>query len=360
MDRIKRLFEYLKDKKLDGVVLSKQPTMFYFTGFSGDESFAIIKPSGKPIILTDARYTLWAKEEAKNAIIYTRKGTMTELLEKVINKHHLNHIGFVGEEVSVAELKKLRAKIKKTKWTEIKKDNILSLRAIKDEREIRQIKRAIKIAEESFIELLGKIRPDWSERKTANELEYIMKSKGAERVAFDIIVSAGKNSAKPHAKVGETKLGKGRPIIIDFGAVAGGYCCDLTRTIWIGKMSKNFEKMYKVCLEVQLKAIDKVKAGTKCSDIDKSVRRTIGSFGFGKFIAHSAGHGFGLEVHEKPILSIKTDNRETLESNQTITIEPGIYIPNIGGIRIEDNMIVKKNRAEVISNLPKEIKSIVI
>ncbi len=353
--RIKNLFRK-KQIRTQTLLLTCQPNIFYFTGFTGDDSWAIISPK-RTIILTDGRYELQAHQQCPTAKIVIRTGAMTKEFAKVIKKHKIQSLAIVAEEISLALMSKIKKSCAELKIKRISDHIISDSRQIKSQSELKAIKKAIVIAEKSFLESIKQIKAGMSERKLAALLEYKMKTNGAEKSAFDIIVACGKNAAKPHAETSNAKLKPNQPIVIDFGARYKGYCSDLTRTIWLGKMPERFKRLYGICLDAQLAAIAAVRAGIEVAEVDKQARDIIESAGYGKYFNHSVGHGIGLEVHEGPVLSQRI--KQKLEAGMVITVEPGIYIPGKGGIRIEDNVLVTEQGFKVLSTLPKQINEVI-
>jgi len=353
-----RIAELFKEKEIrsQAVLLTNQPNILYFTGFTGDDSWALISPK-RTIIITDGRYQLQAHQQCPAAKIVIRTGAMTEAFSKVIRKHKIQSLAVIAEEISLALMGRIRKSCSGLTIKKVSNRIISKLRQIKSQSELKSIKKAIAIAEKSFIESIEQIKAGMSERELSALLEYRMKLNGAEKAAFDIIVACGKNSAKPHAETSNTRLKPNQPIVIDFGARYKGYCSDLTRTIWLGKMPEYFKKLYKVCLEAQLEAIAIVAPGIEVGEVDKQARKIIESAGYGRYFNHSLGHGIGLDVHEGPVLSQRI--KQKLKPGMVITIEPGIYMPGKGGIRIEDDVLVTEQGCKVLSTLPKQINDVI-
>ncbi len=353
--RIKKLFETAKISA-NSILLTKQPNILYFTGFTGDDSWAIINPK-KTIIITDGRYDIQAHQQCPSANIIVRTGPITDALNRTLKKHKIKSTAIISEEISLALMSKLKKQTENISIKKISQELISTLRECKTKDEIKNIKKAIKIAQISFTQAIREIKIGITEREFAALLEYKMKLNGAEKSAFDIIVAHGKNSAKPHAQASNNKLKPNQPIVIDFGAQYNGYCSDLTRTLWLGKMPEYYRKLYRICYKAQQQAISAIKSGISVSDIDKQAREIIERAGYGKYFTHSTGHGLGLDVHEMPIISQRV--KQNLKEGMIITIEPGIYIPGKGGIRIEDDILVASQGCKVLSTLPKEIDDVV-
>ena len=356
-DRVDRLFGLKAVHRLPAVLVTTQPDVFYFTHFTGDDSWALLTPR-KTTIFTDGRYTLQAQQQAPHARTIVRKGPMVKYLIGALKKSGIRRVGFVAEDVSVDLMDRLHQSGKAVTWRSVAKNNILELRQIKSATELSRIRQALTIAQKSFLGLLRHLKPGMTEAQAAAELEYRMRSAGAEKSAFDIIVADGRNSAKPHASATSAKLRAGQPIVIDFGARVGQYCCDLTRTVWLGTMSPRFREIYKICLEAQWAAIARIRTGVPAAEIDQAARKVIARAGYGRYFVHSVGHGIGLDVHEPPALHAKSD--AILQDGMVVTVEPGIYIPGTGGVRIEDDVLVQSRGCRVLSDLPKDIDHVVL
>lgn len=355
--RLSALFQTKSCRRLPAVLLTEQPDVFYFTGFTGGDSWAVLTPR-KATIITDGRYALQARQQAPNARTVVRRDSIVACLAAVLKKSAIRRIGFIADQVAVGLHDKLTQACKRIIWRPAHHHTLLELRQIKSPPELARIRKALAVAQSSFRDLLNDLKPGLTERQVAADLEYRMRSAGADKSAFDIIVACGKNAAKPHATTTSAKLTAGKPIVIDFGAAVGQYCCDLTRTVWLGKMSKKFRDIYKICLEAQAEAIAAVKPGVRASDVDKIARTVISRAKCGKYFVHSLGHGFGLDVHEWPVLQGRSET--VLQPGMVVTVEPGIYVPSVGGVRIEDNVLVTARGCTVLSDLPKCIDDVIL
>jgi Xaa-Pro aminopeptidase len=355
-NRIRRLFAAEEYRKLSAILLTKQPNIFYFTGFTGEDSWALLTPQ-KTILITDGRFDIQSRQESPQAKIFLRKGLIVEALSTVLKSCRYGKIGLIAEEISLALMSRLEKATKKSLWRGVSGSPVLDLRQIKEADEIACIKKALVIAQTAFLDLLDDLEPGRTEKDVAAELDYRMRAYGAEKIAFDTIVACGSNAAKPHARLSDRKFTAGKSIIFDFGAVVGGYCCDLTRTITLGKMPPCLKEIYSVCLEAQLAAIAAVKPGIPAAEVDQAARAIISRAGFGDYFNHGLGHGIGLEIHEGPVLSGKS--RQILEPGMVVTVEPGIYIPEKGGVRIEDDVLVTATGGLVLSSLPKGLDEVV-
>jgi len=233
---------------------------------------------------------------------------------------------------------------------------VSELRQRKDKQELTSLRKAIKRAEESLRELKKYIRPGARERDLGLMLEMLMREKGARRAAFDTIVASGPNGAMPHASVSDRRIRKGDLVTIDFGAEADGYFCDITRTYCVGKPTARQREIHGLVLEAQTKAIESVRAGMSCKAVDAVARDTIKGAGHGEHFGHGTGHGIGLMVHEGP--SVSPLSKDTVEQDMVFTIEPGVYIPGWGGVRIEDMVLVTERGAKLLTALPRELEGL--
>jgi len=349
--RIKNLFHFKEFAKLQAILITSQPNIFYFSNFTGHDSWLILTPR-KTTLITDGRYTLQAEQECPQARIVVRSGSIVDEFAKVVDKLALKKIGFFAEDMSVGLLNKLSAASKRLHWQALASTFVSSLRQIKSPDEIHRMKKALMIAEEAFTGLIEDLKPGVTENQVAAELEYRMRMLGAETASYDTIVASGANAPKPHARTSDAKIVPGKSIVFDFGALADGYCSDLTRTIYLGKMPPAFKDVYKVCLEAQVAAIQTIRPGIRASEVDAVARTIITKAGFGQYFNHGTGHGLGLEVHEQPVLNRLSD--QILQPGMVVTVEPGIYLPGKGGVRIEDDVLVTQKGFAVLSSLPKE------
>ena len=263
-------------------------------------------------------------------------------------------IGFEGNFFTFDEYEKLKEKIPDV---ELKSVEINSLRQIKDAAEIFCIRRACEIADKSFAEILKFIKAGVREFEVAAELEHIMRKFGAERAAFDTIVASGIRGSLPHGRATDKIISEGEFVTLDFGAVFNGYHSDMTRTICVGRASNRQREIYNAVLDAQLYALEVIKVGDGGKAIDEKVRERLKNSGYGENFVHGLGHSLGLEIHEEPRLSPRS-TCESLEENMIVTDEPGVYIPNFGGVRIEDTVLVTANGAETLTKSPKNLLEI--
>lgn len=341
MDKTSKILKYLGEKNIDAVIITKPSNMRYFTNYCGDTGQIIITKNNDKVLITDSRYTTQASVET-NDIEVVDVGTLRNYgsaLNKFLDKFGVKVVGIESSFISYSMYKSYKNELKNKELIELEED-LDKLRRIKTEEEIKYLEMAEHIGDIAFSKIIDIIKPGMTEIEIANHIEFIMKSNGALKTSFDTIVASGENSSKPHAIPSNRKVGKGDFITMDFGCIYEGYCSDMTRTVIIGEPTKEQRKVYDTVLEANLKALEAIKAGVIGSDIDKIARDIIYNAGYeGKF-GHGLGHSVGLEVHENPRFS-PTCNEEILE-NVIMTVEPGIYLENKYGVRIEDMILVTK------------------
>ncbi len=342
----------LKRRGVDGFLVTDIHNIRYLTGFSGSSSLILIT-GGKNIFVTDFRYKEQVDKEIKDWDIILERQEMVTTIKKLSRKIGIKKIG-IESSVSYEFFRKL------SRYLNLKsfKGLIERLRAVKDSGEMHLIKEAVKRAESAFLEVRPYIKQGIKERAIALRLEESLKKKGCRRIPFDIIVASGPNSAMPHARPTERKLTEGDLVILDWGGEADGYFSDMTRTFLLGKGNNinKKKKIYKSVLGANQRAISIVSSGTDSKVLDSSAREVIKKAGYGEFFGHGTGHGIGLQVHELPRIS--WSKKEIIQENMVFTIEPGVYLPGIGGVRIEDIVVVKAGGHEVLTTLPKKLEII--
>lgn len=348
--RLKNLEKIFSTEEILAVLVSKAANIFYLSGFRGDSSVLLISKNCRKLI-TDSRYIEQAKIQAKNfEIVQQTEGLFPKIVEEIKNLG-AKEIGFEGNTMTFAEYNYLDENLPDVALKSVELD---SLRQIKDSAEIFLIRRACEIADKSFAEILNFIKPGKTEREIAAELENFMRKFGAEKNSFDTIVASGVRGSLPHGIASEKKISEGELVTLDFGAIYQGYCSDMTRTVGVGKISDEWKKIYNSVLQAQLHGLKIIKTGVSGKFADEEVREKLKSAGLGDFFSHALGHSLGIEIHEEPRLS-RLSKCERLEPNMIVTDEPGIYIPNVGGIRIEDTVLVTENGAESLTKSPKNL-----
>lgn len=343
---------FKKFKGVDAVVLSSASNTFYLAEY--ESSFAtIILCSQGGFYLTDTRYI----EEATSAlsgvecVAVTYKG-LYEKLNELLDGIGAKNIGFENSSITFDAYSALSAALTGKQLIGIE-EQMLAIRAVKTSAELKLIKKAAAINDRAFARLLKKVKAGVTERQLAYELEYQFRKLGADGTAFETIVAFGDNTSKPHAHISERKLQSGMPITIDFGCKYQGYCSDITRTFCFGQPDKQFIDVYNAVLNANIEGIKAVKAGVSASSIDGVCRDYLKSLDYDKYFIHSTGHGVGIDIHEAPTLNALSN--EVLKRNMVVTIEPGVYIPGFGGVRVEDLLIVTSDGSTVISHTDKKL-----
>ncbi len=348
--RIENLYKKLDAEEIDAVIISKAANVFYFSGFRGDSTILLIGKNFRKLI-TDSRYTEQAKLQTKNFEIVKQEDGLFKKLIDEIKSCGAKKFGFEGRVLTFDEYTNLKENLSNV---ELKSVELDSLRQIKDAAEISNIRRACEIADKAFAEILNFIKPNVSENEIAAELEYLMKKFGAEKNSFDTIVASGVRGSLPHGIASDKKISAGEFVTMDFGAIFNGYCSDMTRTIFVGKADNKQKNLYNAVLAAQLHGLQCIKVGASGKAVDAAVREYLKTFDLEKYFTHGLGHGVGIEIHEEPRLS-KLSKCENLLANMIVTDEPGIYIENVGGIRIEDTVLITEGNAETLTNSPKKL-----
>jgi Xaa-Pro aminopeptidase len=356
-DKLRKL---LKEKSLDALLVTEERNVTYLTGFTGDSSFLVIGPKARrgtgELLLTDHRYTEQLETECPGLELAVRGPGVkqADFTGDTLARLKPPSLGVESDAMSVGMFEKLREKLKSTKLA-LTENLVESLREIKDRGEIDEIREAVRIAERAFAVIRNTLRPERSEKEVADELEYQIRLFGGTCGAFPSIIGVGPRAALPHGRpVQGSKIGDYDFVLIDWGARGRLYHSDLTRVLTTGKLSPKLQKVYAVVLAAQRAAIDAIRHGAIMKDVDATARGVIDRAGFGKCFGHSLGHGIGLAVHEQPRLA--PDQDRPLAAGMVVTVEPGIYVPGWGGVRIEDDVLVTKDGCDVLTSVPKEIE----
>jgi Xaa-Pro aminopeptidase len=334
----------------DALLITDIENVRYLTGFTGS-SGSLLATRGGGTFFTDSRYTEQAGREVRGVEVREYKKRFPELASAIIEER-FKRVGFEDSDLTCQGYRELKRGLKGVRLVPLK-DKLSPLRSRKSKDEIVLISKAVEIASSAFESLLPSIRPGAREDDLAVELECLMRKGGAEGLSFDVIVASGSRSAMPHGKASRKTIRSGDPVVIDFGARYRGYHSDETVTVFIGKVSDRHRKVYDTVKGAHDRAIDTVRPGVRLSDIDRAARDFIEKEGFGKYFGHGTGHGVGLNVHEWPTIS--KDSKGVAEEGMVFTIEPGIYIPKAGGVRIEDMVVVTKGGCRVLTRIPKEL-----
>ena len=348
-DKLRRL---VKKSQAEALLVTNFTNVTYLTGFSGDDSFLVLLPD-RAVLLSDPRYTTQLAEECPDVEREVRRqGTsILRSVSKVAGRAKLRSLAVESQSMTMALHAAIVEALPKVEL--VPSDGLVEqLRMIKDRYEIASLRRAVGAAERAFAVVRAGLRGDMTERAVAHELENRIRSFGGLGCSFTPIVAVGPRAALPHARATDVRLAEHGLLLIDWGAdAADGYKSDLTRVLVTGKISPKLERIYRVVLKAQQRAIAAIRPGALASDVDATARKVIADAGFGKYFGHGLGHGVGLDIHEGPRLS--GSNPEPLKAGMVITVEPGIYLPGTGGVRIEDDILVTRDGHEVLTSVPK-------
>lgn len=348
MKKIKKVHSLMEELGVDGLLIEKSENRHYLSGFTGTAG-RILFTEKKDYFLTDFRYVEQAAEETEGFDILQINKGFEERLNEILQENRVKKMGFEARAVSYEQFLKYRDNLG-VGLVETR-DLIERLRMVKDSNELEKIRKAVEITDQAFEHILGFIKPGISEREIALELEFFMKKKGAERNAFDFIVASGKRSSLPHGVASEKKIENGDFVTMDFGSFYQGYCSDMTRTVVVGEATARQREIYNIVLKAQLEVIKQVRAGMSCKEIDGIARDIIAEAGYRDNFGHSLGHGIGLEIHEDPRVSFTSE--DILKKGMIVTDEPGIYLPEWGGVRIEDDLLITETACEVLNKAEK-------
>lgn len=352
LSHVEKLRKALGMQQGEGVLVYNPSNMFYLSGYRG-EGLVLITPAGQYVV-TDFRYTEQAEAEAPGfTVCMTDAGKSHEkICAELCAQQQIAKLWYEADEVTVSTFAKCQREMPQLAFEPIE-NAITTLRELKDEQELALIAKACEITGDSFERVLSFIKEGMTEREIALFLDFDMMSHGAEKSSFSTIVAAGAHGSLPHAVPGEYRIRKGDMITMDFGARFGNYCADMTRTVALGEPSAEMKHVYEVVLEAQKRAQDAVKAGVVCSQIDAIARNYIDSCGYQGRFGHGLGHAVGIDIHESP--RFNTVCGEVTKVGQVMTVEPGIYLPGIGGVRIENSVVVRENGCDVLTKPTREL-----
>ncbi len=346
----------------DGLLIGSSPNRRYLSGFRGSAGWLLITPS-EALLAVDFRYVEQAKQEATGLEILHISGGLTAWLPGLISKLRISRLGFEADHLSYSTYQTI-VQLAKTAALPFKllpvKNIVESLRMLKDKTELAAIEKACKIADEAIRDLAARLQAGASEKQVAWDLESLLRQKGSDTLPFEIIVASGPNAALPHAQPSDRLICEGETVIIDFGARCGGYCSDMTRTFMIGQQTEKFNTVYNIVLGAQMTALSVIEKGMSARSADGLARGMIENAGYAEFFGHGLGHGVGLETHESP--SIGTLSDDILQDDMAFTIEPGIYLPGWGGVRIEDTVTITEGRLRTLTHASKNahIREVII
>nr|WP_297506151.1 Xaa-Pro dipeptidase PepQ [Thermococcus sp.] len=346
--RIEKLREFIAGKELDGILITHRPNLYYFTGSSPVlGGYLVVTPDEAVFLVPELEYEE-ARETSKVPVEKFKTGK--ELYER-LSSFKLRKLGIEGR-TSFSTIKTLKEKASVEDFTAVD-DVIKELRIIKTPEELEVIERACRIADQAMMVALEEISEGRREREIAAKMEYAMKMNGAEKPAFDTIIASGWRSALPHGIASDKRIERGDLVVIDEGALYGHYNSDMTRTIVVGSPNEKQKEIYEIVLEAQRKGVEEARPGITAKELDTLVRDVIAEYGYGDYFIHSTGHGVGLEIHEWPRVSQQDET--VLKPGMVITVEPGIYIPKFGGVRIEDTIVITEKGARRLTKTEREL-----
>lgn len=350
MQKLKSLQTILKEKNLDALLITNPVNRRYITGFTGTAGVVLISEN-HAYLITDFRYIEQANEQAPYFKVVEHKKSIESDVNRLLKQLNISKLGFERNDVTYALYERYNEMfdVNLTPVSGI----VESIRITKSDEEISIMKEAAGIADKAYEHIQSYIKPGVKELDIANELEFFMRKQGAASSSFDIIVASGHRSALPHGVASEKKIEQGELVTLDYGAVYKGYCSDITRTLAVGEINEQLKTIYDTVLEAQKEGIKQIGPGMTGREADQVTRDYITKKGYGEYFGHSTGHGLGLEVHEEPRLS--TNSETVLEPGMVVTVEPGIYIPKVGGCRIEDDIVITKTGNERLTNATKEL-----
>ncbi|MDI6775884.1 MAG: Xaa-Pro peptidase family protein [Syntrophales bacterium] len=350
-ERIAGIRSRLPRLGIEAILILDMINIRYLTGFAGSEGALLIGQEWTTL-LVDGRYATQARQEAPEVKVFEYQDKIDGIVTAILNDG-AKTVGFEAQAISYDTYARLKDSLKGAKLKPIS-DEIGTIRAIKDEREIALIRKAAEISSGALTSVRDLIRPGVRERDIAIDLEFKMRHNGAEQVSFATIVASGTNTTLPHAAPSNRKIENGDIVVIDCGAVYNGYHSDETCTFVVGQATPRQKEVYRLVKEAHDRALDNVRAGVPCSEIDRVARTCIEDGGLGAYFPHGTGHGVGLDIHEAPRIAAKS--KCILEAGMVVTIEPGVYIPDLWGIRIEDTVLVEEDGCEVLTKTAKDFR----
>jgi Xaa-Pro aminopeptidase len=344
--------------ELDGLLVTNFSNVTYLTGFTGDSSYLLLTRTGE-LVISDFRYVTQLDDECPTLDRFIRKPDITviQAAAKVLKRAKLPKVGIESTSLTVFAKEVLQKALPRTEIVSTA-NMVEGLRQVKDASEVAAIRQAIRQAERAFAVLRATIRGDQTEKQVADQLEMQIRQLGAKQTSFTPIVAVGPKAALPHYRPGNVRIDASACVLIDWGADEGLYKSDLTRLLVTGRIPPKLETVYGVVLTAQRRAIEAIRPGRTCHDVDAVARGVIEKAGFGRRFGHALGHGVGLDIHEAP--RVGPSQKQLLQAGMVVTVEPGIYLPNHFGVRIEDDVLVTKDGCEVLSTLPKEFGDAVI
>lgn len=350
LDRQRRLTAKLPEHKLDGLLVSAPANILYLSGFACDNALLLVEP-GRTVLFTDPRYRLSAQAESACQVKIERRPLILAAAAWA-TRRLVRRLGFEKDHLSYGLFQQLEDTLPASFRLTPAGSLVETLRAVKDEHELERIRRSSQLASQALLQILPSLRPGVRESEVAAELEHNLLRLSGEKAAFEPIVAFGPHSAEPHARPGANCLKTNDLILIDCGATHGHYASDMTRMFHLGPPEARKKHLYEVVLEAQQAALSRIRPGVTAASVDAAARKVLARHGLHKAFVHATGHGLGLEIHERPRLA--RADRTCLEEGMAVTVEPGVYLQELGGIRIEDTVAVTRTGCEILTTAPKE------
>jgi Xaa-Pro aminopeptidase len=352
-NRLQQVQEAIAASGADALVLTHLPNILYLTGFTG--SNAILLVLGDLMhLFTDGRYTIQAREESPNARVHIVRTPLAEACGEFLHSRSPRkrlRTAFEAASLNVAEWDRLRKAAGRTMEWKPTTGLVERIREVKTAEELDVMRSSAKLASEVVSEAPDFVRPGVTELEVAAEIDYRMRRKGASGPSFETIVASGPRSALPHARPTEKRLQKNELVVLDLGAILRHYCSDLTRTIYLGRAPARIRRWHKAVEQAQQAAHDALRAGVTAGSVDRAARRLLNQRGLGSYFVHGTGHGLGIEIHESPRVGRR--QKQEIRAGNVVTLEPGIYVEGVGGIRVEDEVAVHADRTEVLTSAPR-------
>jgi Xaa-Pro aminopeptidase len=347
--RLATFRKHISEKGIEAALIQKRESYMYLSGFTGSSAYLLISDRDA-LLITDFRYTEQALKQAALFNVIEYQGSIYNKLSMQLKESGIETLAFEESYVTYDKYDQMKEKLELKELIPL--GGIIEImRMKKDEYELAHIKKAVEIADKAYDHILPFIKPGVEEIDIAAEMEYFMKKQGASGASFETIVASGYRSSMPHGVASEKKLEMGEAVTLDFGAIYAGYCSDITRTVFIGNPGEELIKIYEIVLRAQLKSIEGARRGIIGKDIDAIARDIIAQAGYGNNFGHGLGHGVGLEIHEEPRFS--PSGLVTMENGMVITDEPGIYVSGLGGVRIEDIIVINDDNPVILTGAPK-------
>ncbi|AOZ91471.1 M24 family metallopeptidase [Paenibacillus crassostreae] len=349
--RVLKLREVMQKMNLEAVFITSSINRRYLTGFTGSSGYVLVTLSNA-YLLTDFRYMTQAQQQAKGFTVVEHGIRVIDNVKELLISSKIDQLGFEQDDVSYSAYSTYKEQLQPEINLVPVKGLVEQLRMFKDEEEMKIMQRAADLADDTFSYILGVVKPGMTEREVDLAMEFYMRSHGATSSSFDTIVASGERSSMPHGVASERVIQGNELITFDFGALLDGYCSDVTRTIALGNPKPVLKEIYDIVLEAQLHTLTNIKSGMTGREADALARDIITKYGYGDQFGHSTGHGLGMEVHESPRLSKLSD--DILQPGMVVTVEPGIYLPGIGGVRIEDDILITETGIEILTHSSKD------